>query len=125
MHAVKSTEGFTLIEVMIGMVILTIVSLGLLSLTVSTIRGNALSNRLTAATTLAQDQIEYVKRLGYTNATTAVGTEGYGAIASFPGFKRVTVVDTDTPATNVKTVTVTVYWSADARSVASRTMLAQ
>jgi type IV pilus assembly protein PilV len=125
MHVGKSPAGFTLIDVMIGMVILTIVSLGLLSLTVSTIRGNATSNRLTAATTLAQDRLEYVKRLGYTQANTAAGTETYGAIASFPGFKRVTVVDNDTPAPNVKTVTVTVSWSADARAVASRTLVAQ
>jgi prepilin-type N-terminal cleavage/methylation domain-containing protein len=125
MHLLNTDEGFTLIEVLIGMVILTIVSLGLMSLTVSTIRGNALSQRLTTATTLVQDQLEEVKRLGYANAATAVGTEDYGAIASFPGFRRVTAVANDTPTTNVRTVTVTVSWNADAYSVASTTILAQ
>jgi prepilin-type N-terminal cleavage/methylation domain-containing protein len=125
MHHVKTDAGFTLIEVMIGMVILTIVSLGLMSLTVSTIRGNAFSRRMTTASTLAQDQIEQVKRLGYANANTAVGTENYGSIADFPGFKRVTVIESDTPTTNVRTVTVTVSWSADTYSVASKTIVAQ
>jgi type IV pilus assembly protein PilV len=125
MHVWKRTEGFTLIEVMIGMVILTIISLGLASLTVSTIRGNAFSQRLTTATTLAQDRLEQIKRLGYGNAATAVGTEAYGTIASFTGFRRVTEVATNTPVTNVTTVTVTVYWASDARSVASKTLLAQ
>jgi type IV pilus assembly protein PilV len=125
MHALKSTEGFTLIEVMIGTVILTIITLGLMSLTVSTIRGNAFSKSLTTATALAQDKLEQVKRLGYGNAATAAGTEAYGTIANFPGFRRVTEVAPNTPATNVTTVTVTVYWAADARSVASKTILAQ
>jgi type IV pilus assembly protein PilV len=118
-------DGFTLIELMIGMVILTIISLGLMSLTVGTIRGNTISNKMTAATTLAQDKIEHVKRLGYTNATTAVGTEHYGTIPNSPSFKRVTAVANDTPATAVKTVTVTVSWESDARSVESRTIVAE
>jgi prepilin-type N-terminal cleavage/methylation domain-containing protein len=117
--------GFTLIEVMIGTVILTIVSLGLCALTVSTIRGNAFSRQLTTATTLAQDRIEQVKRLGYPNAHTVVGTEAYGTIANFPGFKRVTAVAANTPAANVKTIAVTVSWASDARSVTSQTMLAE
>ena len=125
MHFLKTEAAFTLIEVMIGMVILTIVSLGLMSLTVSIIRSHTFSQRLTAATTLAQDQLEQVKRLGYTNATTAVGMEDYGSIVDFPGFKRVTTVESDTPTTNVRTVTVTVSWSADTQAVASKTIVAQ
>lgn len=121
---VKSPAGFTLIEVMIGMVILTIVSLGLMSLTVGTMRGNAFSRGMTAATTLAQDKLEQVTRLGYANAPTAAGTEAYGTIANFPGFTRETLVEPDTPTTNVSTVTVTVSWASDARSVTSRTILA-
>jgi prepilin-type N-terminal cleavage/methylation domain-containing protein len=125
MHFLKTEAAFTLIEVMIGMVILTIVSLGLMSLTVSIIRSHTFSQRLTAATTLAQDQLEQVKRLGYPNATTVVGTEDYGSIVDFPGFKRVTTVESDTPTTNVRTVTVTVSWSADTQAVASKTIVAQ
>jgi type IV pilus assembly protein PilV len=125
MPLLKTDAAFTLIEVMIGIVILTIVSLGLVSLTVSIIRGNAFSHRMTAATTLAQDKLEQVKRLGYAHAATAAGTESYGSIANFSGFKRVTVIESDTSATNVKTVTVTVSWSADTHSVASMTMVAQ
>jgi prepilin-type N-terminal cleavage/methylation domain-containing protein len=125
MHLVKADAGLTLIEVMIGMVILTIVSLGLMSLTVSIFRGNTFSRHLTTATTLAQDHIERVKRLGYANATTAAGTEHYGSIVDFPGFKRVTTIENDTPTTNVRTVTVTVSWSADTHAVASKTIVAQ
>ena len=116
--------GFTLIEVIIGMVILTIVSLGLMSLTVGTIRGNDFSKRLTTATMLAQDKLEQVKRLGYSQVNTAVGTEAYGTIANFPAYKRETSLATHPPTTAV-TVTVTVSWASDARSIVSRTMVSQ
>ena len=125
MHELHRDGGFTLIEVMIGMVILTIISLGLMSLTVSTIKGSTFSHKMTTATTLAQDKIEQIKRLGYANAGTVAGTEAYGAITNFSAFKRVTQVQNDTPATNVKTVTVTVSWESDTFTVTSSTILAQ
>jgi Tfp pilus assembly protein PilV len=118
-------DGFTLIDVMIGMVVLTIVSLGLMNLTVSTIRGNAFSNRMTAATTLAQDQLEHVKQLGFLNANTAAGTEHYGSLTAYPAFKRVTSVSHNLPATGISTVTVTVYWASDTRAVALQTLMAE
>jgi type IV pilus assembly protein PilV len=125
MNALNRDDGFTLIEAMIGVVILTIISLGLMSLTVSMMRGSMFSNKMTTATTLAQDKIEHVKRLGYTNANTAAGTESYNTIANFPAFKRVTDVASNTPATAVKTVTVTVYWGSDTYSVATSTIVAE
>jgi type IV pilus assembly protein PilV len=125
MRRVKRDDGFTLIEVMIGMVILTIVSLGLMSLTVSTIRGSTFSRQMTTATTLAQDRIEQIKRLSYVNANTVAPTENYGTITNFPGFRRETLVENDTPAPNVKTVTVSVSWGSGTHTVTSKTILAQ
>jgi type IV pilus assembly protein PilV len=125
MHLVMRDEGFTLIEVMIGMVILSIVSLGLMSLTVSTIRGSTFSQKMTTATTLAQDRIEQVKRLGYVNANTVAPTENYGTITNFPGFQRETLVENDTPATNMRMVTVSVSWGSDPHTVTSSTILAE
>jgi type IV pilus assembly protein PilV len=125
MNTLNRDDGFTLIEAMIGVVILTIISLGLMSLTVSMMRGSSLSNKMTTATTLAQDKIEHIKRLGYTNANTAVGTENYNTIADFPAFKRVTVVATNPWDTAAKTLTVTVYWGSDTYSVAASTIVAE
>lgn len=125
MYALNRDDGFTLVEAMIGVVILTIISLGLMSLTVSMMRGSAFSNKMTTATTLAQDKLEHVKRLGYANATTTAGTESYDTIANYPAFKRITAVASDTPAPAVKTVTVTVYWGSDTHSVATSTIVAE
>ena len=121
----RTQDGFTLIDVLVGTVILTVVSLGLMSLSVSLIRGNAFSRRLTAATTLAQDQLEQVKRLGYRDANTAAGTEAYGSMTAYPFYKRVTVVTEDIPTLPIKTVKVTVFWNADTRKVEVQTLVAE
>lgn len=121
----QETSGFTLIEILIATVIITIVSLGATSLTVGIMRGNSFSKRLTTATTLVQDQLEDVKRLGYTNVGTAVGIQNYGSIADFTGYKRVVTVTNDTPAAKMKTVNVTLFWDADTRSMQASTILSE
>ena len=125
MRVSPNTDGFTLIEVLIGMVILTIITLGLTGLTVGTIQGQVVSRQLTVATTLAQDQLERVKQLGYLQAESMAGTEGYGTIANFPAFKRVTTVAANTPAAAIKTLTVSVSWASDARALTTHTTLAE
>jgi type IV pilus assembly protein PilV len=132
MKLLKETNGFSLIEILIACVILTIASLGVVSLTIGIMRGNSFSKRLTTATTLIQDRLEEVKRLGYSNAGTASGTQNYGTIANvdgtiadFAGYKRVVAVSNNTPAANMKTIDVTVYWDADKRSAKASTILSE
>jgi prepilin-type N-terminal cleavage/methylation domain-containing protein len=121
----KETTGFTLIEILIATIIITIASLGVATLTVGVMRQNSFSKRLTAATALVQDQLEEVKRLGYPNAQTAAGTQNYGAITNFTGYKRVVTVSNNTPAANMKTVDVTVFWDADTHSVKASTIISE
>jgi prepilin-type N-terminal cleavage/methylation domain-containing protein len=121
----QETSGFTLVEILIAMVIITIVSLGSVTLTVGIMRGNSFSKRLATATTLVQDRIEDVKRLGYTNVGTAAVTQNYGSITNFTGYKRVVTVTNDTPAAKMKTVNVTVFWDADNRSIQASTILSE
>jgi len=64
----NNDNGFTLIEVLIAIVILSVGLLGMASLTVGIINGNRFSNDLTTATTLAQDKMEDIRRAGYANA---------------------------------------------------------
>lgn len=119
--------GFTLIEVLIAMIILSIGLLGMASLTIGIIKGNQFSNQLTTATTLAQDKLEDIRGLGYSGMPSTNGTdpEAYGTISGYTAYKRETETEVDAPATNMKIITVTVFWGSDDHSVEIKTILAQ
>ena len=121
----RDINGFTLIEILIATVIITVASLGVASLTIGIIRGTSFDKRLTTATTLVQDRLEESKRLSYKDVGTLVGTENYGTIENFSGYKRVTSVDNNKPALNMKTVTVTVYGASDKEYAKAITFLSE
>ena len=127
MGNMRNESGFTLTSVLIGMIVLSIGLLGAARLVVIVLYSNAFSQHLTTATTLAQDKIAVVQRLGYANADTAVGTEHYGDIDDYGDYQRVTSVSPNTPAAGIKTVTVTVSWRSRSQthSVTLPTLLAQ
>ncbi len=67
----SESNGFTLIEILIAMVILSVALLSMASTTVSVIKGNQVSDRVTEAVTLAQDTIEELR-----NKNFYLGTNG-------------------------------------------------
>jgi len=123
----ENNSGFTLIEVLVAMVILSIGLLGTAALITGIINGNKVSNRITTATTCAQDEMEDVRRLGYSGmpASDTTTTEPYNSIANYPLYKRVAFTDVDNPAAGMKTVSVTVFWDSDAHWVELKTILAK
>jgi type IV pilus assembly protein PilV len=125
MELVRNTDGFTLIEILIATAIVTIISLGMANLTAGIIHGNSFSKQLTTATTLAQDRLEQIKRVGYANADTITGTETYGNIVNYSSYKRVTSVSNNTPSPNMKAINVVVYWNADKHLVSLGTILTE
>ena len=124
---IKGEDGFTLIEVLIATMILTIGLLGMAALATGIMTGNKHSSNLTIATVLAQDKMEEVARKGSSNMPTSDTTtpEGYGSITGHSQFIRETETDVDSPFPDMKTVTVTVFWDSDNRSLALETLLAK
>jgi len=119
--------GFTLLDNLIALAILSIVLLGLVGLATTVVRGNAISKSRTIGLTLVQDKIEDTRRSGFNYALIEDQTveEAYGSITEYPRFRRVTVTQVHKPVIGMQTVTVTVYWSGDAHSVSLSTLLAR
>ncbi len=119
-------KGFTLIEVLIATLVLTIGLLSLATLAGTVIRGNSFSNKMTTATTLTQERLEEVQRVGYANANSLDTAGNPEAItANNNSYSRTTTVQSSSPAIGMKTVTVTASWDAGAHSVALGTILAE
>jgi len=121
----RKNTGFTFIEVLVAMVVLSIGLLGLVALITGVINGNKVSNRITTATVLAQDKMEKIKGVGYYDAEDEAGTEDYGEILWNSSYKRITGIVVDDPETGMKKITVTVYWDSDAHSLELKTILAE
>ncbi len=117
----KTQKGFTLIEILVAMSILSVGFLGSASLAVGIMKGNYHAKSVTTAIVLAQDKLESMKNTGYPFAVS--GTEGYNTMPEFWHYKRVTTVSVNTPLADMKTVNVQVFWKSDAGSVIVKTVL--
>jgi len=116
-------KGFTLIEVLIAIVVLSVGLLGVAGLTIGIIKGNLYSKNVTSATVVGEQMIEAARRVGYTNANTLAGTDTVSMGGT--SYTRVTSVNSGTPAANMKTVTVTVSWNPGGYSVSLNTIISQ
>lgn len=116
----KSTmkKGFSLIEVLIAVVVIGIGFMAAASMQGMSISSNSNSNYLTSATYLAQDKIEQLRRLAYTDITMVGSPESSIDDMGQSGgiFNRSWTVTPDSPGLMMKTVSVTVTWNERGRS---------
>ena len=109
MKNLANTKGFTLIEVLVGLIILAVGLLGVAGMQLTSVKGNFFSNNLTQASYVAQDRIEYLKNLPISNPifqSTATYTEPQADISGqkFNRSYRITVNG------NLRTIIYTVTW---------------
>jgi type IV pilus assembly protein PilV len=108
---INNRAGFTLVEVLLALVVFTVGCLGLSAMTMAMTTTLSFSQKLTTATTLAQETMEVVTSTPYANITPARWPpEGYNTIPGYPQFSREVTVSADTPFVNTKTVVITVSW---------------
>lgn len=65
MHTKRNQDGFTLLEVLIAVAILTIGILSVNAMQLSSIQGNSSANRLSESTNLASEQLEFMLNRPY------------------------------------------------------------
>jgi len=115
------SKGLSLIEIMFSIAIIAIGIFAVMSLIIIVVKGNKHSNKVTTATTMAQDKIEEFKNMDYDEIT--------GTYTVYSGYYMEVDVENDIPGTNTKTVTVNVYWNpgtaTSAHKVELKTILAQ
>jgi len=102
-------KGFSLIEVLIALVILSISLLGIASLMATTTRYNSSAGHMTEAATFAQDMLEQLRVTPWANVVTNPNPD------TITGATGITYSRTWTVAPNaddsLRTITVTVTWN--------------
>lgn len=109
LRRVKHEGGFTLIEMLVAISILSAGLLALGSMQVSAISGNAHSANVTDSSTLAADRLEKLLALPYTHADLSSGAH---MDPTPPAGRTVlwNIVD-NAPLANTKTITLKVQWT--------------
>jgi len=104
-----SQRGFTLLEVLIALVILSLGLLALASLTTTVIRNNSFSDDFTTATALAQDKLEELVNTSFGSMTSSSDTVNQDGTAGSK-YSRTWTIGT---GTNSKTIQVDVGWTSN------------
>lgn len=115
-NLIKDKRGFTLLEVMISIIILSVALLALAGLQIISIRGNAFGGTMTEAITIARDKIEDLKRDDWDNVVSGNDTQVVRGISYARNWQAQT-------AGNTKGVTVTVSWDNGTYQVSLATTL--
>jgi prepilin-type N-terminal cleavage/methylation domain-containing protein len=102
-------DGFSLIEILVGLIILAVGLLAIGGLQITSIREGFSSNNITQATILVQDKLEYLKNLSYTDSHLNSGQHDEGTIPNTIFTRQYSVLE-DT-GNNMKTITVTIQWT--------------
>ena len=128
-------HGFTLIELMVAVFLLSGALLGAAAMTAEVVRGNLSGKNQTTATAIAQSCFQENRRVGYSNAgavpsggsNSCVAGSSTVTLGGVSFTRTLTVTPTPVDSTNIRTLSVTVAWnegSGGAKSITMSTVLA-
>jgi prepilin-type N-terminal cleavage/methylation domain-containing protein len=100
----KKESGFTMIELLIALAVLSVALLGIGSMVYSVMASTSVSKGMTMATTLMQDKMESLKNTVVSSLTTGNDTVQLGNVSYLRQW-------TVSPSANRRTITVTVSWN--------------
>ena len=110
--SINNTRGFTLIEVMIAMMVLTIGILGMMTMQTSAITGNYKASTMTIASNIASRQIETLRNAPFVSNNVNACPANTPCTATDPstgyGISWVIAQVTGIPTNDAQTITVTV-----------------
>lgn len=118
----RSRAGFTLVEVLVSLTILAIGLLAISSMVPTAYTNISSSGKDTQALAFAQQRLDELRALSYTDSSLSSGT--YTDTAPATGFTQSYLVEADTPIAGVKRLTVTVTGPRN-RQVQLMTLIAQ
>jgi prepilin-type N-terminal cleavage/methylation domain-containing protein len=102
-------KGFTLTEVLIGLLIFAAGILAVARMQITSIQSGYLSSHVTQATLFAQDKLEYLKNLSYSDSDLNSGQHNEGILPGTVFSRQYNIVED--AGNSMKTVTVTVQWT--------------
>ena len=111
-QSICSNAGFTLVESMLTLAIMSMGLLALAGLQITALRGNALARKMTTAVSIAEQRIEQLKNTSYTNIQAEAATQVTASNLHFT--RQVTV--TNGPLPNTKSVSVLVSWQDQSKT---------
>ncbi len=104
----ENQKGFTLIEVLLSMLVLSIGLLTVASMQVTAIKGNSQASQITMATALIEDKLDEYKSMAYADIIDETGT--------INNFTWATTIAANIPTNDLKTITVSVTWAGGNRN---------
>jgi prepilin-type N-terminal cleavage/methylation domain-containing protein len=111
-QSICPNAGFTLVESMFTLAIMSMSLLALAGLQITALRGNALARSITTAVSIAEQRIEQLKNTSYANIQAEAATPVTASNLHFT--RQVTV--TNGPLPNTKSVSVLVSWQDQSKT---------
>ncbi len=106
MNRQTKSEGFTLIEVLVTLIILSVSLLALAALMAKTTRSNSFGGHITEAATLAQDKLEELRAVQWSTIAEGETSDQKNGCTGINFIRDIHVQQSG----NIKTITITVKW---------------